>query len=1630
LQKLNVLFGIFFAFLLTLKRPLLLKNHNRSFRLCSVFLCLFVFSEAGFAQLKADFTSSVASGCTPLVVQFKDASSGSPTGYSWSFGTGVTSTLQNPGAVYNAPGTYTVTLTVKNGAGADSIKKVNYVTVYAKPTVDFDATPPAGCSPLPVQFTDKTNPGSGNVKQWTWDFGDGQVSNEQSPKHVYTTVDTFTVSLRATNSFGCTNIVQKQNLVNVNGVINVDFTYTYSNACAPPTKVNFSSTDNTPGLSYQWLFGDGGTSPQKNPVYTYNKNGQYNVQFIVTTDQGCRDTIAKDISIGTVLANFILPPAGCVGKKVNFTDSSTPTPVFAKWRFGDGQTSSSINAAHTYAAAGSYNVQFVANFGSCTDSITKVFTVTDKPKPSFTSTGNRATCNVPSTIQFQNTTSGAVSYQWDFGDGNKSTVQNPSHTYTVAGYHDVTLVAFNSNGCSDTLKMPRYVQLGPPSIDSLLHAPFQGCIPAPVNFEAAISSGDPVTSYKWDFGAGNTSTAATPTNTYNNVGSYNVTLTVNTASGCSKTAVFNNVVRVGDKPNAQFTADPTDACSSKGIQFTDKSSGNITGWRWSFGDTTGESLDRNPIHFYKDTGYFSVRLLVESNGCKDSVQIEKYIHINPPVSNFTYSYHCGQNRLTRDFTNTSIGAVGYQWDFGDGQTSTDKDPSHTFPASGTYYVKLTTTNGGCTGEKIDSITVLDLAPSFKIDPNQTSLCRNDSITFKATNYDSATIAAFYWDFGDGNNSGFGRFNSATHKYTRAGNFTPFLITRDVLGCKDTVKKAGIQLHIFGARANFANANGSCVNAPVTFSDLSTPDGTHPIISWTWNYGDGTIETSTAPPFQHVYSVPGIYPVTLTVQDSYGCIDSLTRNRADTITKPKAYFSLLDSIRCTQSDVSFIDSSQGIGLTYAWNFGDNKTSTEGAPTHSYVNQGIYTVSLAIMDKFGCKDTATRVKYVKISDVRADFAQKDTEAFCPPLRILPRNNSHNYTFLTWDFGDGNTSNLANPDHSYTIPGKYTLLLIAQGHGSCYDTAKQIITLHGPTGTFTYDSTPFCAPGSVLFNATGHNVVGYQWIFGDGTVNATSKPSIKYEYKTPGMYLPNLIIIDSAGCQVSLENTGDSIRVAGVSAKFSATTPVTGCDSALVIISDSSSISFDSAVSYHWSYGEGTPADFFNMGHYYYNPGTYTITQTIKTALGCTETFSQPVTINIHRSPRINTIIPTSICINTAADFRATNTVTPQGSLTWLWQFGNGDTAQTNDTTYTYTVANTYTASVTVTNEFGCADTVQATITVQPLPLVDAGLDSIICLGQSVTLQPTGAATYVWASNTTLSCTNCENPVAKPDTTTRYYVTGTSAAGCVAQDSILLEVKKPFTVSLQGNDTLCIGSSIQLSASGAEAYNWQPSTGLDDANIANPMARPTSTTTYTVTGSDLRQCFTSSASVVVNVYPNPTVNIVDTSVTIMTGDNYLPVSTNSPDVVKWQWLPPVGLSCSDCATPTASPRQTTTYQEKVFTQYGCTASDSVTVVVLCNEKSLFIPNTFSPNGDGMNDYFYPRGAGLYNIKSMRIFNRLGQVVFERVNFSANDPTAAWDGKVKGKLQPSDVYLYVVETVCVNGTILASKGNVTLLR
>jgi large repetitive protein len=246
---------------------------------------------------------------------------------------------------------------------------------------------------------------------------------------------------------------------------------------------------------------------------------------------------------------------------------------------------------------------------------------------------------------------------------------------------------------------------------------------------------------------------------------------------------------------------------------------------------------------------------------------------------------------------------------------------------------------------------------------------------------------------------------------------------------------------------------------------------------------------------------------------------------------------------------------------------------------------------------------------------------------------------------------------------------------------------------------------------------------------------------------------------------------------------------------------------------------------------------------------------------------------------------------------------------------------------------------------------------------------------------------------------------------------------------DDTLCMGESALLNASGASLYVWSPPQGLNSSTIHNPVATPTTTTLYQVIGYDGKNCFTDTGFVKITVGPRPTVNLgSDLNLSTGTITTLNAVIQNGP-IISWAWTPSTGLSCTNCPSPVLKVTDNISYQVTVTNNYGCVATDNLAVFTFCKNSQVFIPNAFTPDGDGLNDVLMVRGTGI-SVKSFRIFNRWGELVFERQNFNANDKKYGWDGKVKGVPASPDVFVYTAEVICDNGVQYIYKGNSTLLK
>ncbi len=498
----------------------------------------------------AAFSGTPTSGDVPLVVSFTDASTqGSDpiTSWSWDFGDSGTSTDEDPQHTYTSDGTYTVTLTVSDGTLSDDEVKTNYITVSnVGPTAAFSGTPVNGYIPLDVQFTDASTAGTNPITSWSWDFGDSGTSTDEDPQHTYTAAGTYTVTLIVSDGT-LSDTETKTNYITTSVIVGptAGFSGTPVSGDAPLV-VQFddeSTQGSLPITSWAWDFGDGtGTSTDANPQYTYTSAGTYTVTLTVSDgtlsdDEVKTDYITVTTAVVTPVAEFSAnTTSGVAPLSVVFTDESTNTPTSWSWTFGDGGTSTDEDPTHNYTTPGTYTVVLTATNSAGSDDETKtdyitVTTAVVTPVAEFSA--NTTSGVAPLSVVFTDeSTNTPTSWSWTFGDGGTSTDEDPTHNYTTPGTYTVVLTATNSAGSDDETKTD-YITVttvtGPTA--NFSGSPVNGDVPLVVSFTDASTQGtDPITSWAWDFGDGNTSTDEDPSHTYTNAGSYTVSLTVSDGS--------------------------------------------------------------------------------------------------------------------------------------------------------------------------------------------------------------------------------------------------------------------------------------------------------------------------------------------------------------------------------------------------------------------------------------------------------------------------------------------------------------------------------------------------------------------------------------------------------------------------------------------------------------------------------------------------------------------------------------------------------------------------------------------------------------------------------------------------------------------------------------------------------------------------------------------------------------------------------------------------------------------------------------------------------------------------------------------------------------------------------------------
>ncbi len=1218
------------------------------------------------AYPEAEFTYEEL--CVGEEIQFQDASTisyGTIDEWSWDFGDGSTSTLQNPTHSYSTPGIYTVKLLVGSGGCKDSI--THEVEVFPIPEADFLAEDV--CFGFPMIFVNNSSiQGGGGGLSWYWDFGDGQTSTEQNPIHTYEYPDEFEVTLVVTSAEGCIDSITQE----VEVFLNPPIEFSITSNCMGYTVV---LEDETVGeiIGWEWDVDSDGTIDYTAPVvsHTYPDSGTYEITLTVTNINGCKSELTRSVTLGVTATAAFESSDACLGDSIYFKDLSSPVPEKWEWDFGDGQTSTEQNPSHYYSNPGTYDVHLKITAGGCEQEVTKTITVKPAPKASFTA----ADICYGDTIAFANTTTipggiDTVIWHWDFGDGSMSDVRDTTHFYAEPGTYEVILSAATASGCVDVDTQSVEVYAAPTS-SFLIES---NCLSYDVTL-IDNSTGN-IKSIGWDIDEdGNIDFDTTRLDhTFPGAGTYPISLYVVTEDGCKDDTTI--TITLGTMPNAEFEVQ--DVCLGDTAIFIDNSTPTPPAWHWDLGDGT-KSTDQNPQHIYTNAGEYTVQLIVGSGNCADTMEHKITVFPTPDVS-FTVDDVCYGTEV--QFMNTTstqgITVAEWQWDYGDGNVGNNRDGNHVYADSGIYEVILQgATDNACVDRDTQKVEVFPLPLASAIIEDS---CQSYEVRF--IDKSAGSIISREWDIG---NDGSIDYNTSefTHDFQAPGDYEVHLQVINAQGCiDDTV----FQVSLYEGFTAAFDVQDACFGNWTHFFDRTEPAPD----TWEWHFGDG--DTSTAPNPVHYYADSGSYIVKLYVT-SGECIDSIEK---------KIYINKSLKVDFTAEDVcvgegmQFVNNSTDFESTikeYQWDFGDGTMSVERAPLHIYDEPGTYQVSLRVTSDKNCVDSLTKEVVVHAAPL-ASFVVEDS---CMSYAVeLIGKTPGNILSWEWDIDGDGTVDLNGKNAAYTFqgPGTYPVSLRVRNENGCVDDTTMTIRL-GVLPSIGFEATEVCLGELTRFtDLTEPAPDSWHWEFGDGNFSEEQNPT--YTYTEAGDYQV-LLVIEVAGCTDSLMQ---HVRVNPLPLVDFAGTDLIGCDSICAKLEDISTIASGEIVSRQWHFSDGSQKTGEEIVACYTGVNTakhISVSLTVTSDKACANTVQKPDFISVYPSPTAAfTMNPPVADVHNTIQFINES----QDGSAWEWRYGDGGAAYTRDGRHRYEEPGTYLVTLSVQNEWDCIDTASKSILIQPI------------------------------------------------------------------------------------------------------------------------------------------------------------------------------------------------------------------------------------------------------------------------------------------------------------------------------------------
>lgn len=1102
-----------------------------NFPSCNVTAVFPDFVKAG-SKPSAGFTTTPnpAIACVPpLAVSFTNTTIGGSgnLSYAWDFGNGNTSVLANPPAqTYTTTGSFKVRLLATDAFGCvDSVSKTIKI---GNPEADF-FLPDTVCY-LDTLVLDNLS----DAGVYNWDFGPNatpSTSTAFEPTVVFTQGGPQTISLKVTAAGNCSGTFTKTIFVEKP---DASFAVSPSFSCSDPSTFNFSANAAAPN-QWSWAFSDGTTSNLQNPTYIYHfpdttgytKLGLAldTVMLTVTTPAGCTDTRTKIDSIWLPNARF-MPNVqhGCAPLLAIFADSSkSQTPIVSwTWFFDDGTapliSTTGADVIHIYNNPGEYHVRLaITNSNGCIDTSYAILIEVGAPISGDFSVDKQEICP-GDTVQFKNLTNDPRIDGWHFSSDNDRLFHcyqnsNPFWVYeSETGDFDVSLT-IDYNGCLQTVTKSDWVKVKGPVAQ--IH--YKTTCDNSLLFDFTDESHD-ATKITWYLGDGDSSLLSSFNHLYDR-GTYQVVLKAeNPASGCPIS--FDTATVYATQVKSEFNL-PDTICGDTNYDLDGTKSTNVNavcykGYTWYFSFQRPIRTSEPVTEFgFGPSGPQTIWLEVEDiNGCKDTSRQDFVVYNRKPSFTLSDPSICLPGK--ENFTDTSTGdapIISWEWNFGDGNTSNQQNPMHTYttpPASGTIYtVQLGIRDDkGCYGAATQEISLYQ--PVSFITPQLAQICEDKTVNFSATDFTvEGSNLSWTWDFGNG---GTATGQSVSQAYSNAGTFIVTLkFTEIATGCKGETT-VPVQVQAYPQAAFTSNVDGqNIICYPQNMQFTNTSVSNNPLAT-IWNLGNGV--TATGNTAATVYP-KGTFTVNMITATSFGCAD--TTQRSFTIVGPEGNFNLDKSFICKGDDITFTLIDTVDISSYSWSFGDGTTLDNTSPTtHTYSFQppsGQTTAKLILTGEDAACTTVVE-KLINFSLVNADFIPQDSSV-CLGLSHIFLNNSTAADQSQWTFGDGSSSGNNSPAHTYASIGNFPVtLIITDLPLGCKDTITRNVAIEALPDLLTFGDT-IClgdtATIGLLFPSQGNT---YTWTPSNLILSPSNGSFVQVVPQASTQFVVN--VTDAQGCK----------------------------------------------------------------------------------------------------------------------------------------------------------------------------------------------------------------------------------------------------------------------------------------------------------------------------------------------------------------------------------------------------------------------------------------------------------------------------------------------------------------------------------